>query len=193
MLAIANGRPETLDLKGILHHYLEFQYENATRKYTVLLKKEQEKSEVQEGLIEACDCIDVIIAVLRGAKSMQDAKDCLTKGDITKISFRDPKYLRDAMKLHFTERQAQAILDMRLYRLIGLEIDALMKEHAATLKNIENYRKYLGSRDQMDKLFLKDLEAIKKEYAHPQADPPGGRARTPCWRRRRQEEERSCS
>ena len=167
MLAIANGRPETLDLKGILHHYLEFQYENATRKYTVLLQKEQEKSEVQEGLIEACDCIDVIIAVLRGAKSMQDAKDCLIRGDITKIKFRDPKYLRDAMKLHFTERQAQAILEMRLYRLIGLEIDALLKEHQTTLKNIETYKKYLSSRANLDKLFLKDLEAIKKEYAMP--------------------------
>ena len=167
MLAIANGRPETLDLLGVLKNYLDFQYENATRKYTVLLEKELEKSEVQEGLMEACDVIDVIIAVLRGSRSLQDAKECLTKGDITKIRFRDPRYLRDAMKLHFTERQAQAILDMRLYRLIGLEIDALMKEHAATLKNIENYRKYLGSRDQMDRLLIDDLEKIKKEYGTP--------------------------
>ena len=167
MLAIANGRPETLDLKGILRNYLEFQYENANRKYTILLKKEQEKSEVQEGLIEACDCIDVIIAVLRGAKKLEDAKACLTKGDITKISFRDPKYLRDAMKLHFTERQAQAILEMRLYRLIGLEIDALLKEHETTLKNIRDYQRYLGNRGEMDRLFIKDLEAIKKEYAVP--------------------------
>ncbi len=167
MLAIAAGRPETLDLKGILKNYLEFQYENANRKYTILLKKEQEKSEVQEGLIEACDCIDVIIAVLRGAKKLEDAKACLTKGDITKISFRDPKYLRDAMKLHFTERQAQAILEMRLYRLIGLEIDALLKEHQTTLKNIRDYQKYLGNRGEMDRLFIKDLEAIKKEYAVP--------------------------
>ena len=167
MLAIANGRPETLDLLGVLRNYLDFQYENATRKYTVLLEKELEKSEVQEGLMEACDVIDVIIAVLRGSRSLQDAKECLTKGDITKIRFRDPRYLRDAMKLHFTERQAQAILDMRLYRLIGLEIDALMKEHADTLKNIENYRKYLGSRDQMDRLLIDDLEKIKKEYGTP--------------------------
>ncbi len=167
MLAIVRGRPETLDLKGILKHYLEFQYENAEKKYTALLEKEREKSEIQEGLIEACDCIDVIIAVIRGAKTLQDAKLCLTKGDITKIHFRDPKYLRDAMALHFTDRQAQAILDMRLYRLIGLEIDALQKEHRTTLKNIETYQRYLGSRAQMDQLFIRDLEAIRKEYAAP--------------------------
>ena len=167
MLAIVKGRPETLDLKGVLRNYLDFQYENTTRKYTVLLEKELEKSEVQEGLIEACDCIDVIIAVLRGARSLQDAKACLTTGDITRINFKDTKYLRDAMKLHFTERQAQAILDMRLYRLIGLEIDALLKEHKATLKNIENYRKYLGSREEMNRLLIDDLLKIKKEYGSP--------------------------
>ncbi|MGP1349228.1 MAG: DNA gyrase/topoisomerase IV subunit A [Stomatobaculum sp.] len=167
MLAIVRGRPETLDLKGILKYYLEFQYENAEKKYTALLEKEREKSEIQEGLIEACDCIDVIIAVIRGAKTLQDAKLCLTKGDITKIHFRDPKYLRDAMALHFTDRQAQAILDMRLYRLIGLEIDALQKEHRTTLKNIETYQRYLGSRAQMDQLFIRDLEEIRKEYAAP--------------------------
>ena len=167
MLAIVKGRPETLDLIGILKNWLDFQYENLTRKYTVLLEKELEKSEIQEGLIEACDVIDLIIAVLRGAKNVQDAKACLTKGDITRITFRDPKFLRDAMKLHFTERQAQAILDMRLYKLIGLEIEALLADHKKTLENIETYRAYLGSREQMDGLIIRDLQAIKKEYAVP--------------------------
>ena len=167
MLAIVKGRPETLDLIGILKNWLDFQYENLTKKYTVLLEKELEKSEVQEGLIQACDVIDLIIAVLRGAKNVQDAKACLTKGDITRITFRDPKFLRDAMKLHFTERQAQAILDMRLYKLIGLEIDALLRDHEKTLENIETYRAYLGSREQMDALIIRDLQDIKKEYAGP--------------------------
>jgi hypothetical protein len=167
MLAIVNGRPETLDLKGVLKNYLDFQYANAARKYTVLLKKEQEKSEVQEGLIAACDCIDAIIAVLRGSQSMQDAKDCLMKGDITKIRFRDPRYLRDAMQLHFTERQAQAILEMRLYRLIGLEIDALRKEHRETLNNIKTYQSYLENQDEMDALLISDLEQIRETYSTP--------------------------
>ena len=167
MLAISGGRPETLDLLGILKSFLSFQYQNLTRKYTALLKKEQEKSEVQEGLIEACDCIDLIIAVLRGAKRVEDAKACLTRGDITKIHFKNPEDLRNAMKLNFTERQAQAILDMRLYKLIGLEIDALLKEHQETLKNIENYRKYLGSKGELDEILIRDLKEIKKEYASP--------------------------
>ena len=166
MLAIADGRPETLDLKGILKHYLAFQYENAEKKYATLLEKERLKQEVQEGLIAACDCIDLIIAILRGAKKLEDAKACLTAGDASRIYFKDPSFLRDATKLHFTERQAQAILDMRLYKLIGLEILALEKEHAETLKKIETYEGYLASREKLDKLLIKDLEAIKKEYAH---------------------------
>jgi len=167
MLAIANGRPETLDLTGILKNYLDFQYVNATRKYNVLLQKELEKSEIQEGLITATDCIDTIIAVLRGAKSLNDAKACLIRGDITKIHFKNPKFVREAMQLHFTERQAQAILDMRLYKLIGLEIDALMKEHEETLKNIKEYRRLLKDKKNLDEVFIHDLEAIKKEYATP--------------------------
>nr|WP_314982619.1 DNA topoisomerase (ATP-hydrolyzing) [uncultured Stomatobaculum sp.] len=166
MLAIADGRPETLDLKGILKHYLAFQYANAEKKYETLLEKERLKQEVQEGLIAACDCIDLIIAILRGAKKLEDAKACLTTGDASRIYFKDPSYLRDAMQLHFTERQAQAILEMRLYKLIGLEILALEKEHAETLKKIETYEGYLSSREKLDKLLIKDLEAIKKEYAH---------------------------
>ena len=73
MLAIAGGRPETLNLKGILKNYLDFQYHNATRKYQALLEKELEKKEIKEGLIKACDIIDLIIAVLRGSKSLKDA------------------------------------------------------------------------------------------------------------------------
>ena len=87
MLAIADGRPETLNLKGILRNFLNFQYENTERKYNVLLQKEMDKKEVQEGLIAACDCIDLIIAILRGAKNLKDAKACLTTGDVTNIHF----------------------------------------------------------------------------------------------------------
>ena len=129
MLAIVNGRPETLNLRGILKNFMDFQYENTERKYKVLLEKELEKKEVQEGLIAACDCIDLIIAILRGAKNLKDAKACLMEGDVSKIRFRVPGFEEDARKLHFTERQATAILEMRLYRLIGLEILALEKEH----------------------------------------------------------------
>ena len=90
MLAIDEGRPETMNLKQILNTFLEFQYRNMTKKYNVLLEKELEKKEVQEGLIEACDVIDLIIAVLRGSKNMKDAKECLMTGNTEKIRFRVP-------------------------------------------------------------------------------------------------------
>ncbi|RGY97476.1 DNA topoisomerase (ATP-hydrolyzing) [Clostridium sp. AM58-1XD] len=165
MLAIADGRPETLSLKGILKNYLDFQYRNATRKYKVLLQKEEEKKEIQEGLIEACDVIDLIIAVLRGSRNLKDAKSCLTSGDISKINFRTPGFEEDAKKLHFTERQATAILEMRMYKLIGLEILALEKEHKETLKKIALYSKILKNRSKMDEVIREDLLSIKEEFA----------------------------
>ena len=167
MLAIADGRPETLNLKGILRNFLEFQYQNTERKYNVLLEKELEKKEIQEGLISACDCIDLIIAILRGSKSLKDAKACLVSGDVSNIHFRMPGFEEEAKKLHFTERQASAILEMRLYKLIGLEILALEKEHKETLKRIESYKKILGSRGVMNRVIKEDLAAIRKEFAVP--------------------------
>lgn len=167
MLAIAGGRPETLDLKGILKNYLDFQYKNATRKYQTLLEKELEKKEIREGLIKACDVIDLIIAVLRGSKNLKDAKNCLMTGDISNINFRAKGFEEDAKKLCFTEKQAGAILEMRLYKLIGLEILQLEKEYKETLAKIAEYEKILSSRKNMDAVIKKDLDNIKAEYSTP--------------------------
>lgn len=167
MLAIAHGRPETLNLRGILSNYLEFQYENATRKYRALLDKELERKEIREGLIKACDVIDLIIAILRGARNLKDAKACLITGDITNIHFKHPGFEEDAKQLRFTEKQAAAILEMRLYKLIGLEILALEKEYKECLKKIAEYEKILKNRQNMNKVIKEDLENIKKEFAMP--------------------------
>ena len=94
----------------------------------------------------------LIIAILRGSKSLKDAKACLVSGDVSNIHFRMPGFEEEAKKLHFTERQASAILEMRLYKLIGLEILALEKEHKETLKRIESYKKILGSRGVMNRV-----------------------------------------
>ena len=72
------------------------------------------EEEIKEGLITTCDCIDLIIAILRGSKNLKDAKACLMEGDISKIQFRTPGFEEDAKKLHFTEKQASAIPEMRL-------------------------------------------------------------------------------
>ena len=167
MLAIAGGRPETLNLKGILRNYLEFQYENATKKYQVLLEKELEKKEIREGLIKACDVIDLIIAILRGSKNLKDAKACLMNGDTSNIRFKHAGFEEDAAQLRFTEKQATAILEMRLYKLIGLEILALEKEYKECLKKIAQYQKILKTRANMNTVIKEDLENIKKEFAMP--------------------------
>ena len=167
MLAIADGRPETLNLKGILRNFMEFQYQNTERKYNVLLEKELDKKEIQEGLIAACDCIDLIIAILRGSKNLKDAKACLVNGDISNIHFKVAGFEEDAKKLHFTGRQASAILEMRLYKLIGLELEALINEHEETMANIYRYEDILDRRDSMAQVIMNELDGFKKEYSHP--------------------------
>ena len=124
MLAVCEGRPETMGIVPIIRHHVEFQYEIATRKYKTLLAKEKDKKEIQEGLIAACNVIDLIIEILRGSKNLKQAKACLTNGDTSEIRFKSEASKKQAGELHFTERQASAILEMRLYKLIGLEIEA---------------------------------------------------------------------
>ena len=164
MLAVANERPETLGLKAIIEHHVDFQFELTTRKYKTLLSKELDKKEVQEGLIKACDVIDLIIEILRGSQSVKDAKACLTQGITENIRFKSPISKKMAAMLRFTERQASAILEMRLYKLIGLEIEALQKEHELTLKNIARYEDILNHYDSMANLIIEELDAFKKEY-----------------------------
>lgn len=164
MLAVADGRPETLSLKQIIEHHVDFQFELTTRKYTTLLEKEREKSEVQEGLIKACDVIDLIIEILRGSKSVKDARECLVNGVTDRISFKSPRSKKMAALLRFTERQATAILEMRLYRLIGLEIEALRREHGETLQNIARYEDILNNYDSMAGVIVEELDRFKKEY-----------------------------
>ena len=165
MLAVADGRPETMGLKKIIEHHVDFQFEMATRKYKNLLKKEQDKKEIQEGLIKACDVIDLIIEILRGSQSVKDAKACLTSGITDNIKFKSSISKKMAAMLRFTERQATAILEMRLYKLIGLEIEALMKEHDETLKKIARYEDILNNYDSMAEVIIADLEQLKTEFS----------------------------
>ena len=165
MLAIVDGRPETLGIKKIIEHHINFQYEIATRKYTTLLNKELANKEIKEGLIRACDIIDLIIEILRGSSNLKMAKECLMTGNAEGIKFKSEASKKQALQLDFTERQASAILEMRLYKLIGLEILALQKEYDEACKKIARYEKILGSRKEMAKVIKEDLMKIKKEYA----------------------------
>lgn len=164
MLAICNGKPETMGLKAILKANVDFQFEVATRKYTNLLAKEMEKREIQEGLIKACNVIDLIIEILRGSKDRTMAKLCLTEGKTDGIKFKSKESSIMASQLMFTEKQANAILDMRLYKLIGLEIEALVNEHEETMANIYRYEDILDRRDSMAQVIMNELDGYRKEY-----------------------------
>ncbi|MDD6192325.1 MAG: DNA topoisomerase 4 subunit A [Lachnospiraceae bacterium] len=165
MLAVCNGRPETMGIVPMIRHHVNFQYELATRKYTTLLAKERQKKEIQEGLIKACDVIDLIIEILRGSKDMKMAKACLVEGITEGIKFKSEQSKKDAARLKFTERQATAILEMRLYKLIGLEIKALMDDYEKTMRNIQEYSEILENRGTMAKVIMKELKEFKKSYA----------------------------
>lgn len=167
MLAIANGRPETMGIKQIIKANVDFQFEVATRKYTNLLAKELEKKEIQEGLIKACNVIDLVIEILRGSKDRAMAKACLTEGNIEGIKFKSKESKIMATQLMFTEKQANAILEMRLYKLIGLELEALINEHEETMANIYRYEDILDRRDSMAQVIINELEAVKKAYGRP--------------------------
>ncbi|MDD6348150.1 MAG: DNA topoisomerase 4 subunit A [Lachnospiraceae bacterium] len=167
MLAVCDGRPETMSLKRIIETHVDFQIEIANRKYSNLLAREREKNEIQEGLIRACDVIDLIIEILRGCKTQAQAQACLTGGDVKGIRFKTEKSRRAASKLNFTEKQARAILDMRLAKLIGLEVEALIAEHNETLKNIARYEDILNNYDTMAGVIIDELDSIRREFGTP--------------------------
>ena len=164
MLAIVDGRPETLGFKDIIRHFCDFQIELNTKKYTTLLEKEEENKEIKEGLIAAVDVIDLIIEILRGSKNLAMAKGCLINGETKDINFKSAASQKAAAGLDFTERQADAILAMRLSKLIGLEVEALQAEYEKCLKAIKEYTKILKSKKSMVNVIIKDLEKIKKDY-----------------------------
>ena len=165
MLAICDGRPETMGLKAILKANVDFQFQIATRKYNNLLAKELERKEVQEGLIKACNVIDLIIEILRGSRDRNMAKACLVEGKTEGIKFKLKESRIMAAQLSFTEKQANAILEMRLYKLIGLEIEALIKEHEETMANIYRYEDILERRSSMAQVIINELDGYKKLYS----------------------------
>ena len=130
-----------------------------------MLDRELEKKEIQEGLIRAVDVIDLIIEILRGSKDRAMAKDCLATGNTEGIRFKTKKSKTEASRLRFTQAQATAILEMRLYKLIGLEIDALTAEYEDTLKKIDTYTDILNNYSSMANVIILQLEEYRDSYA----------------------------
>lgn len=165
MLAIHDGKPEILSLKDILKIWYSFQQEILTKKYSALLSKQIKKKEIQEGLLKAYDCIDLIIEIIRGSKTVSDAKACLKSGDTSKVVFKTKTAKSKAEKLSFSDLQADSILAMSLQKLIGLEMNLLKKEWNTTLLLIEEYSEILNHNEKLNEIIRKDLAFYKKNYA----------------------------
>lgn len=147
MLALVDGEPKVLNLREMLCHYLDFQREVVTRRSRFELEKAEERAHILEGLRIALDNIDEIVAIVRGAKSDQDARQKLMS------------------RFGLTERQAVAILDMQLRRLTGLEREKIEHEYAELQKTIARLREILGDESKLMEVIREELLDIKERFA----------------------------
>lgn len=147
MLALVNGQPQVLGLKSILVYFLQHRRDVVFRRTRFELRKAQERAHILEGLKIALDHLDEIIALIRGSKSPDEAKKGLMSG------------------YPLSEIQAQAILDMKLQRLTGLEREKIISEYKETIKEIERLTAILGSEALISKIIKDELLEIKTKYA----------------------------
>lgn len=146
MLALVNNKPETLNLRQILVHYLEFQKEIIRRRTKFDLDKALARAHILEGLIIALDHIDEVIKLIRASKTGQEAKEGLMNN------------------FGLSEKQAQAILDMRLQRLTGLEREKINEEYSELMKTIENLKAILADEAKTLNIIRDELIEIKEKY-----------------------------
>src|SRR5690554_996444 len=146
MLALVNNEPKVLNLREMLDHYLAHQKEVIIRRTQFDLEKAEARAHILEGLRIALDHIDEVISLIRGSKTVQIARDGLM----------------DKFKL--SEKQAQAILDMRLQRLTGLERDKIEEEYKALLETIKELKAILGSDQLVLNIVKEELMEIKEKY-----------------------------
>ena len=149
MVALANGKPQTMGLKSILMHYIEHQKEIITRRTIKELSIAEKRFHIVEGFIKAINILDEVIATIRSSKSKKDAGINL----VTKFGF--------------TEEQAEAILELMLYRLTGLEITVFQKEYAELEKKISKLKKILASEKELLKVVKTELKEITDKYRKP--------------------------
>ena len=146
MLALVNGEPQVLNLKQMLVHYLDHQKEVVTRRTRFDLKRAQDRAHILEGLMIALDNIDAIIALIRASQTDEEAKNGLME------------------KFSLSEKQSQAILDMRLRRLTGLERDKIQAEYDELMNRIKELQEILDSEDKLLELIREELIEIRDKY-----------------------------
>ena len=147
MLALVGGQPHVLGLKRLLSYFLQHRRDVVLRRTRYELRKAEERAHILEGLKIALDHLDEIIALIRASKSPEEARQGLMKN------------------YPLTEIQAQAILDMKLQRLTGLERDKIIAEYKDTLKEIERLKAILGSAALVSKIIKDELLEIRTRYA----------------------------
>lgn len=158
-------RPKQLSLLEYFKVYHQFQREITKNKYNYLISKYKERKEILDGLIEAINIIDVIVEIARYSKNNKAIKECLTKGDVSGISFKTKSFETKAKKLCFSERQALAIMAIRLEQLSGLEILTFKKELDDLNKKISQAEKIISSDIEIDHEIKKYMLDIKKRFA----------------------------
>ncbi|MBA4744591.1 MAG: DNA gyrase subunit A [Muricauda sp.] len=145
-IALVNGRPELLNLKEIIHHFVEHRHEVVVRRTKFELKKAEDRAHILEGLIIASDNIDEVIAIIRGSSNVEEARNSLIE------------------RFKLTEVQAKAIVEMRLRQLTGLEQDKLREEHAELLNTIEDLKDILEKKERRMQIIKDELLEVKEKY-----------------------------
>ncbi|MBQ1416215.1 MAG: DNA gyrase subunit A [Selenomonas sp.] len=146
MLALVDGKPQVLNLKQVLHYYIKHQEEVITRRTQYELKKAEARAHILEGLTIALDHLDAVITTIRESRTADIAKEALMTG------------------FKLSDKQAQAILDLRLQRLTGLEREKIEEEYQETLKAIENFKAILADEQKILNIIKEELTAVKEKY-----------------------------
>ncbi|QSS97048.1 DNA gyrase subunit A [Psychroflexus sp. ALD_RP9] len=145
-IALVNGRPEQLNLKDLIVHFVDHRHDVVIRRTKYLLKKAEERAHILEGLIIASDNIDEVIAIIRGSKNAEEARTKLIE------------------RFSLTEIQAKAIVEMRLRQLTGLEQDKLRSEYEELMKTIDDLKDILANEDRRMQIIKDELLEIKEKY-----------------------------
>jgi DNA gyrase subunit A len=147
MLAVVDNRPEIMDLKAILQHFLDFRRETVVKRTQFELKQAEKRAHILEGLKKALDNLDAVIALIRSAPNPPEAKRGLME------------------RFDFSDVQAQEILNMRLQRLTGLEREKIIQDYQDILKLIERLKAILASPDLVDQVVREEIQELMNEFS----------------------------
>jgi DNA gyrase subunit A len=145
-IALVKGRPQLLNLKELIHHFVDHRHEVVTRRTEYLLRKAEERAHIHEGLIIASDNIDEVIALIRASANADEAREKLMK------------------TFELSEIQAKAIVEMRLRQLTGLEQDKLRTEYEELMKTIEDYKDILANKERRMNIIKEELEEVQEKF-----------------------------